>query len=542
MIWSNPIFLRYCRSRLRPATLAVFLLIVLIITGFVYAAFSSFGESRANLSPEDAARVPIIALLVVQGLILFLVGTAQVAGGMTAERDEGVVDYQKLAPMTPLSKVIGYLFGLPIREYVMFVSTLPFSIYCFWKSQVPLTVVLQLYGVFLTSAILYHITGLVAGTVIKNRRWAFLVSMGVIFMLYTVVPQVAKFGLVYFKYITMYPTVEELAAYLIPPDYGAVVETAQRLAPPARFFNLNFPQSVFTVLSQGAFILTGIVMLWRRWNKNESHLLGKLGALGAFVWIQSVFLGNALPLIEPGHIFPSREFNRRFGMSFEDRFRWEPDSDEATIMVSVYGFVTLVLIWLLTLMITPGKETQIRGWRRRLKLGKTNLNPLSDPATAFPWTFLMVVVGTGCWFVFTEAIMNSHWFNEEVTPWLVILSFGLVLFNGAFLFQALCEGWGRKVLGLAVIIVGVVPFMVGAVLAITDNSFITLASWIAGSSPLSGALYAPQVALPLADLPLSLVRALPRAFWFWQGVMLLASIYFLIKLWAARRAVANNCR
>ena len=46
---------------------------------------------------------------------------------MTAERDEGVIDYQRLIPMSPLSKVLGYLFGLPVREYVMFLATLPFT-------------------------------------------------------------------------------------------------------------------------------------------------------------------------------------------------------------------------------------------------------------------------------------------------------------------------------------------------------------------------------------------------------------------------------
>ena len=78
----------------------------------------------------DAARTGIIPLLVFQGIILFILGTAQVAGGMTAERDEGVIDYQRLIPMSPLSKVLGYLFGLPVREYVMFLATLPFTAWC----------------------------------------------------------------------------------------------------------------------------------------------------------------------------------------------------------------------------------------------------------------------------------------------------------------------------------------------------------------------------------------------------------------------------
>ena len=137
----------------------------------------------------------------------------------------------------------------------------------------------------------------------KNRRWAFLISMGTIFFLYTAVPQLAKFGLVYFKYLTIYPVFEECLPHLFPVDAGAAVETLQRLLPPARFFGLKFPQAVFTLVSQGVFSLAGIVMIWRRWKRDESHLLGKVWAVALFGWVQLVFLGNALPLIKNGRAF-----------------------------------------------------------------------------------------------------------------------------------------------------------------------------------------------------------------------------------------------
>ena len=57
-------------------------------------------------------------------------GTGSVAGGISREAADGMVDYQRLTPMTPLSKIMGYLFGLPVREYVLFATTLPFTIYC----------------------------------------------------------------------------------------------------------------------------------------------------------------------------------------------------------------------------------------------------------------------------------------------------------------------------------------------------------------------------------------------------------------------------
>ena len=135
----------------------------------------------------------------------------------------------------------------------------------------------------------------------------------------------ARFGLVYFKYLTIWPVLEESLPFLLPRDAGAAVLVAQTLLGEARFFGLDFPEAVFTVLSQGVFILTGIYMLWRRWRRLESHLLSKPWAVGFFAWLQVLLLGNALPLIEPGSLFPSREFNRMAGR-FADASDWRPDA------------------------------------------------------------------------------------------------------------------------------------------------------------------------------------------------------------------------
>src|SRR5688572_11137573 len=81
----NPIFGRYCRSRLRVRGLGISLLITVLISGFIVAFVQAVGV-RVLMTTSDAARTAIIPLLVIQGLILFVLGTAQVAGGMTAER------------------------------------------------------------------------------------------------------------------------------------------------------------------------------------------------------------------------------------------------------------------------------------------------------------------------------------------------------------------------------------------------------------------------------------------------------------------------
>ena len=539
-LWKNPIFRRYCRSRLRPSSFGFFLLITILVAGFLFFVTRAGALRSQELLPADAARLPLIPLLFVQGMLLFLMGTGQVAAGMTAEADEGVLDYQRLAPMTPTMKIVGYLFGLPVREYLLFLATMPFTVWSLWKGEVPLAVCLKLYGVFLSSALLYHVTGLVAGTVVKNRRWAFLITMGLIFFLYTVVPQVAKFGLVYFKYLTLYPTVEEVVFHLVPREMGQLIGAAQESAPNARFFNLNLPQSVFTLISQGILMFTGLVMLWRRWNRNESHLLGRVGAIWVFVWVQLALLGNALPLIDSGDIFPSRELGRSFGKAFTDAPHWSPRQEEAIFMSATYGMVSLALIWVLTLMVTPSVSGQIMGWRRARKLDKNGLSLFSDAATSTPWVCLMSLCGAIGWFVFSQGLVGSSWFSGQSLPLVILAVFVVVLLVGGLAFQGLLEWKEKRVVLLVAVLVGAVPAMAGVVLSVASSSLGTLGSWLAGASPIAAPLYASMSLLPMGgEVAVSMAEVVSPAFWFWLIVWALVTLYFLFRLGNNRRAIAK---
>lgn len=533
--WENPIFRRYCRSRLRWRDLGVALLLAVLGAGFIVGLVSSIGV-RSHESPADAARTGLIPLLVLQGLILFVLGTAQVAGGMTAERDEGVIDYQRLIPMSPLSKVLGYLFGLPIREYAMFFATLPFTAWSLWRGQVAWRVWLPLYAVVCSSALLYHFTGLVTGTVVRNRRWAFLVSIGSVFCLYTVIPQMAKFGLVFFKYLTVTPVFEESLPGLLPKSAGTLMETVQRLAPTAKFFNLDLPEAVFTGFSQGGLILTFIIMLCRKWRRSESHLLGKLWATGFFIWIQILLLGNALPLVDPGHLFPSRAFARMTRVMPD----WAPHPTEAVAMSGIYGVVTLLLICVLAFIITPSVDHQRRGWRRARKQGVTSLPRLADAATAFWFVLVMALAGAAGWFLFTRAVVESRWFPGHLVPLRVLGFFAAVMLAGGVGLQALLEAKGARVVGLTAIFVAVVPLMAGTVLGTISNRLIPLASWLVGISPVSLPVYASGTLLSLSELPEQAARAVPRAFHFWLFVAVLVAIWLGVRLWAVRKAMARR--
>lgn len=534
--WQNPIFRRYCRSRLRPRGLGVSLLLTLLITGFIFSMFYTGGmRFHANVSVVDAARFTIIPVLVIQALILFVLGTAQVAGGITAERDEGVIDYQRLIPMPPLAKVLGYLFGLPVREYVMVAATLPFTAWALWKGEVAFYTWFPLYAIFISTTLLYHFTGLVTGTVVKNRRWAFLISIGLVFCLYTVIPQMAKFGLVFFKYLTITPVFEERMAELLPKTAGAALAVVQRLNPTVRFFNLEFSEVVFTLFSQGGLILTFIVMLCRKWKRSDSHLLGKSWAVLFFIWIQVLLLGNALPLVDSGLLFPSRGISRLS----RGILNWEPKPMEAMAMSGAYGVVTLGLLFLLSGLITPSPETQIRGWRRARKQGAVSLPFFSDSATALWFTVVMALAGAGGWYLFTQGVVESRWFPGQPVPLTVLGIFSIVMLAAGLGYQVLLEIRGFRTLGLVAILVGVTPVLVGVVMGMSDR-MIPAASWVVGMSPISLPLYAAGSLLFLAELPVEVSRSIPRAFQFWLFVTCIATVWLMVKLRATRLATARK--
>ena len=161
-LWANPIIRRYARARLRPHALGVALILTLMVAGFIFFSTRTVSMYRGGMAVVDAERIPLLPLMALQALILFFLGTGQVAGGITAEADEGVLEYQRLTPLSPLTKVLGYLFGLPIREYAMFACTLPFTAWSLWQGQVPWSAWGPVYLILISSAWLYHLTGLVA--------------------------------------------------------------------------------------------------------------------------------------------------------------------------------------------------------------------------------------------------------------------------------------------------------------------------------------------------------------------------------------------
>lgn len=534
-VWENPIFRRYCRSRLRPKHLLLWLSITLIVGSFMFFLLRIGGNVRGGLAMADAERAVIIPLFILQAVILFGLGTGQVATGMTAEADEGTLDYQRLTPLSPLTKVVGYLFGLPVREWLMVLTLQPYIFWGIWAGGVPFKAWAPLYLVFFTSAISYHLTGMVAGTVVKNRRWAFLVSIGIVFALYTFIPQISRFGLVCFKYLTIQPVFIESITQMVPGAASRAIAMTRMFEPEVSFFGLKFPEALFTVCTQAALILTFVTMLWRRWRNSESHLLGKIWALGLFAWVQLLLLGNALPMIETGQLFPSREFRKRVRDTAIVGADWKPSLFEALGMIGLFGLVALALLAILTMIVTSNEDGQVRGLRRARKLKLPRVPFASDSASSVWFVAAMALLGAASWTIFSRALITSAWFPGTVFPAHAPFTFALVLLTSAIGFQALLEGWSGRWPFFGAMLASIVPVLVGFILGTASDALVKPAIWLAGISPAAAPFFAIPTLFPDSLPGPREFNAIPQAFWVWQSVMAVTAVFLSVKLAARHR-------
>ena len=61
-------------------------------------------------------------LLFAPGVSWSIMGAAQVGLAVSGARASGILDFHRVSPMTPTELTLGFFFGAPIREYVLFAA------------------------------------------------------------------------------------------------------------------------------------------------------------------------------------------------------------------------------------------------------------------------------------------------------------------------------------------------------------------------------------------------------------------------------------
>jgi hypothetical protein len=512
---ANPVFRRHAVSRLRPWRFVVWLVISQVIAAFawivavlVYLQVQGDGQVEIDLaSPAfqrflekhdtNAFLCGWLAVLVIQGLLVVLKGTFSVATGVAREANEGMIDSERLAPLSTGHKVIGQLFGLPLLENVLALLLLPWAVASAWLGGLSPSMMAKVYLIFATSALFHHAVGLVAGTLIRQKVLAGTISQVLVIVLHFALPFFGGFGIgllshlgmesaILYEIVSATPEMLEPKGFY-PPDV---------VPPPVDFFRWEIAVSGYHWIITVTALAALLTMLVRRWNDQDSQLLGKVGTALLAAWMLVLTCGELLPGFSRGQGL-AELFDIGNPLLAMRRASATGIPLIGVLWISGFALVLGLINLLLTATLVPTPEARAR-CRHLIRAPWWG-----DGRNSLPWVVLLSLFAAVAWCVVVHTLLRQ-------TPALQVVEFNLVdmLWVTASLVVPACAAhalvlWrGWKVALFAGFALWVVPLMiavVGVLMSVEPDGW---PMWVAGISGLvmpGYASFAEVAGMPMMD-------------------------------------------
>ena len=180
ILTDNPIIIKQSRVRLKRSSMISWFMVIGVLASAVIWMEFQFGTKRYDRS----------AGYILGGMVflMLIVGTQQLALMITATRATGMIDFHRLSPQSPVSLLIGFLAGGPIREYAIVAFAIPFLILACVLYGTPLTGLFILLLAAFSLTLLMHGLTLVSAMLSKNPNpnaakgasWGVFASMGML--------------------------------------------------------------------------------------------------------------------------------------------------------------------------------------------------------------------------------------------------------------------------------------------------------------------------------------------------------------------------
>ena len=488
-LWRNPVFTRYRRSRLRLKKSIFWCLLVLVIATFMVTLTYTIRVNTGS-SPQIAARDLWLPLLVLQGVILMAKGTGSVSAGLIQDKIDGTLDYQRLTPLPPINNLVGYLFGLPVLEYLMVALTLPHLMFIIVVGNIPLSEVFSIYLTFFVCVILYHLIGISVGIVMKRWIIGYLLSIALVFAVNVVLPVlVSQFGLRFFQFLSVWPVIgQKLIPLVAPPGSIQFVQNNPYFTSGAGvpFYNTMISAFAFTLLMQGGLILTFALMALRRWRSETRHSLSKPYALAFLGVFLVILIGNVWPALTGGDL-PFAIFGRTDVTQIPEVV--------AVAFPATYGIVTWLIGLLLFAIVIPDHHGWLRGLRRARKYGISEGRPWTDDSASLLFMSLFIIailIGfAAIYATISGAGLFSFMTDSGPSLWRLPTVLALTLVYTLLLVQVV----QLKPMTLVVLLLWFVPILIAIVLGAIMQSAERVHAVIASISPIATLLLSSAIPL-----------------------------------------------
>ena len=401
----NPIFVKHLRSRLRrpqflPAASVVLVLCLIIMWGgYVLNGFANgaaFG-----------------ALLMLQAIILSIIGATQVSASVGGARESGIIDFHRVSPLSPTAITLGFFFGAPVREYAMFLLTIPFSLICVANDAPSLPGFLQAMVSLFLGAWLLHALALLTSVSSKKPKGG---AKGVV-------------GLFIFFFVFGGGQFGFFAATRAAAFVGD--------SPWYNFYGVPLPWLVFLILFAAPVLFFLLLASVRKMRSERAHPYTKPEAALCQAVLSALVLGAV------------------WGYSLR-------------YMTLVMLYVLVAFACVMVASVTPNLGEYTKGVRRAGRLGVAHLGYWDD--LALNRVVLVVLCGIvlaatsiGWYFVETKADdvgQGAVSYSVTIaTGVLVVAYFGLAL----QFFQLIMPRRGTTIMGLFIFLVWLVPLLIAAI-------------------------------------------------------------------------------
>jgi len=251
-LFENPIFLTERRLVHRGGVMApIFLMLLIGLSMVVSLCYNlAVGEVAHVGSPTDLGKGYYAWLLVLQALVLMVGGFSRISRTLVEERRSGMLDSNRLTPLTSGELARGYWLGSPLREFYMAVSLMPVGLAIIAITRLPLGLWIGTQTLLFTTALLFGLLGVLAGMAMPRAQG----GVGILAVLFITLPTMLAAGRF------------SLTNYLVPV-YAAVhlfgVEPtgfeAKLWGPDANLFSVKMHPLMYTL---GLQALLGI-LIWR---------------------------------------------------------------------------------------------------------------------------------------------------------------------------------------------------------------------------------------------------------------------------------------
>lgn len=464
----NPLFVKHVRSRLRMqhvlplAVIVAVVSLVVVLMGFILAEHA--------MNPKATFTGAYVFLAVIQGVVLLMMGTSQVASAVAHAKDTGILDFHRIAPLPARRVAVGFLLGAPIREYVVFALTLPFSLICAIAGDLGVTGWLMMLPVILSSTLLFHTLAMVNGLSARRARGVGGTAVGLVILAHLLAGMALANNVYVPGLLTAVPVFMDVTDNL-PRNFQAPT-----------FFGADLPMLVQSFLYQVPLAMFLFVAAVRKMRSDRAHGYSKPVAAAFLATIAILSLGTL----------------------------WKIELAPSLVIVS---YVTAFGGMLLLAAVTPSLGDYTNGFRRAARHHERFIRPWDDAALN-PWAILVSVAIVAAATGLAWHIQGDHARRIAAQPvgrdglnvrlamdppsWAPIVVAALTLCYYGLGVQFFELRFGRKAQPywrLTLFLIWVVPLLFGLLLraaAIQDEE--VLASFVTSLSPLAGIAWSSDAA------------------------------------------------